>query len=116
MGEEAPVGVKEGADTGSSVVSRFVSAVAPLLLLASLAALPLVGPGPNTIRLLFVTLTLVTASVGWNLLGGFAGQISFGFAVSTEWALTLRRSQSTVASRLPSPSYWARLWLRWRRS
>ncbi len=79
--QEAPVGVKEGADTGRSVVSRFVSAVAPLLVLASLAALPLVAPGPNTIRLLFVTLTLVTASVGWNLLGGFAGQISFGFAV-----------------------------------
>ena len=81
MEQEAPVGVKAGGDSGSTFVSRFVPAIVPLLLLACLAALPLVGPGPNIIRLLFVTLTWVTASVGWNLIGGFAGQISFGFAV-----------------------------------
>jgi branched-chain amino acid transport system permease protein len=51
------------------------------LLLAGLAAFPLLGPGPNGIRLLFVTLVWVTTSVAWNLLGGFAGQVSFGFAV-----------------------------------
>jgi branched-chain amino acid transport system permease protein len=79
--QEAPVGVKADGDVGSSHLSRFVPPVVALLLLAILAALPLVGPGPNIIRLLFVTLTLVTASVGWNLIGGFAGQISFGFAV-----------------------------------
>jgi branched-chain amino acid transport system permease protein len=79
--QEAPVGVREGGDSGRSFLSRFASAVAPLLVLASLAALPLFSPGPNTVRLLFVTLTLVTASVGWNLLGGFGGQVSFGFAV-----------------------------------
>jgi branched-chain amino acid transport system permease protein len=55
--------------------------VAPWLLGAALAALPLFGPGPNLIRLLFVTLVWVTASVAWNLLGGFGGQVSFGFAV-----------------------------------
>ena len=81
MEQETPVDVKEGGDVGRSLLSRFASAMAPLLVLASLAALPLVSPGPNTVRLLFVTLTLVTASVGWNLLGGFAGQVSFGFAV-----------------------------------
>jgi branched-chain amino acid transport system permease protein len=75
------VGVKAAVDDDRLDFSRIASAVAPLLALASLAALPLLGPGPNTIRLLFVTLTLVTASVGWNLLGGFAGQVSFGFAV-----------------------------------
>jgi branched-chain amino acid transport system permease protein len=75
------VGVRESGAARRSFLSRFASAVAPLLVLASLAGLPLVSPGPNLIRLLFVTLTLVTASVGWNLLGGFAGQISFGFAV-----------------------------------
>ena len=68
-------------DVGRSLLSRIASAVAPLVVLASLAALPLASPGPNTVRLLFVTLTLVTASVGWNLLGGFGGQVSFGFAV-----------------------------------
>jgi branched-chain amino acid transport system permease protein len=81
VGQEAPVGVKDGGNLGSSSVSRIVSVAVPLLLLASLAALPLARPSPNIIRLLFVTLTLVTASVGWNLIGGFAGQISFGFAV-----------------------------------
>ena len=81
MEQEAPVDVKEGGGASRSLLSRFASAVAPLLVLAGLAALPLASPGPNTVRLLFVTLTLVTASVGWNLLGGFAGQISFGFAV-----------------------------------
>jgi branched-chain amino acid transport system permease protein len=81
VGQEAPVGVKDGGNAGNSSVSRFVSVAVPLLLLASLAVLPLAGPSPNIIRLLFVTLTLVTASVGWNLIGGFAGQISFGFAV-----------------------------------
>jgi branched-chain amino acid transport system permease protein len=79
--QEAPVGVKQGGDAGRSLLSRYAPAVAPLLVLASLAALPLASPGPNTVRLLFVTLTLVTASVGWNLLGGFGGQVSFGFAV-----------------------------------
>ena len=48
---------------------------------AAIAAVPLFGPGPNLIRLLFVTLVWVTASVAWNLLGGFGGQVSFGFAV-----------------------------------
>ncbi|MBV8202704.1 MAG: branched-chain amino acid ABC transporter permease, partial [Acidobacteria bacterium] len=32
-------------------------------------------------RVLFGTLVWVTASVAWNLLGGFGGQVSFGFAV-----------------------------------
>jgi branched-chain amino acid transport system permease protein len=62
-------------------ISRIATSVPPLILLATLAALPLVGPGPNTIRLLFVSLVWVTASVAWNILGGFAGQVSFGFAV-----------------------------------
>ncbi|MBV8199024.1 MAG: hypothetical protein JOZ15_00215, partial [Acidobacteria bacterium] len=55
--------------------------LAGVLLGAGLAALPLLGPGPNTIRVLFGTLVWVTASVAWNLLGGFGGQVSFGFAV-----------------------------------
>jgi len=78
--QDAPVGVRE-ADTAASGVWRFVPALAPLVVLAVFAALPLANPGPNTVRLLFVTLTLVAMSVGWNLLGGFCGQVSFGFAV-----------------------------------
>jgi branched-chain amino acid transport system permease protein len=59
---------------------RIISAL-PWLLLAVLAALPLMGLGPNAIRLLFVTLVWITVSVAWNLVGGFGGQVSFGFAV-----------------------------------
>ena len=67
--------------SSQSVTARLATVAAPLLLLAVLAAFPLLGPGPNGIRLLFVTLVWVTTSVGWNILGGFAGQISFGFSV-----------------------------------
>src|SRR6202000_348087 len=35
----------------------------------------------NVIRLLFVTAVWTTTSLGWNLVGGMAGQVSFGFAV-----------------------------------
>jgi branched-chain amino acid transport system permease protein len=51
------------------------------LLVAILIALPLFGPGPNAVRLLFVTFVWVTVSIAWNILGGFGGQVSFGFAV-----------------------------------
>lgn len=53
----------------------------PLLLLAVLAFLPAFGLQANALRLLFVSFVWITASVGWNLLGGYAGQVSFGFAV-----------------------------------
>ncbi len=51
------------------------------LLLAVLIVLPFVGLGPNRTRLLFVTFVWIATSVAWNLLGGYAGQVSFGFAV-----------------------------------
>jgi branched-chain amino acid transport system permease protein len=55
--------------------------VLPLLPLVVLAVLPAFGLQPNATRLLFMTLMWVTTSVAWNILGGFAGQVSFGFAV-----------------------------------
>jgi branched-chain amino acid transport system permease protein len=60
---------------------RRIGVVFPWLLLAVLAALPAAGLTPNLIRLLFITFVWVTTSLGWNLLGGFTGQVSFGFAV-----------------------------------
>jgi len=51
------------------------------LLVAILVVLPLLGLGPNAVRLLFVTFVWVTVSIAWNILGGFGGQVSFGFAV-----------------------------------
>jgi branched-chain amino acid transport system permease protein len=53
----------------------------PLGAMVVLAILPAFGLSPNAIRLLFVTFIWITASVAWNLLGGYAGQVSFGFAV-----------------------------------
>ena len=63
----------------SSPVVR--SAALGVLCLVMVALLPLAKLGHNGVRLAFVTLVWVTASVGWNLIGGFAGQVSFGFAV-----------------------------------
>ncbi len=53
----------------------------PWLALAALLLAPALGLGANLIRLLFITFVWVTTSLAWNLLGGFAGQVSFGFAV-----------------------------------
>jgi branched-chain amino acid transport system permease protein len=53
----------------------------PLLLFVLFALVPALGLKANTMRLLFITFVWVTASVAWNLLGGYAGQVSFGFAV-----------------------------------
>lgn len=55
--------------------------VLPLVALVVLAVLPALGLSANVMRLLFITLVWVTTSVAWNLLGGCAGQVSFGFAV-----------------------------------
>jgi branched-chain amino acid transport system permease protein len=73
--------MKGDGKSGVSVRPRFTFAVAPLLLLTVLAALPAFGLGPNTVRLLFVTFVWITVSIAWNILGGFGGQVSFGFAV-----------------------------------
>jgi branched-chain amino acid transport system permease protein len=53
----------------------------PWLLLVVLLALPITNPGPNTVRLIFTTAVWIISSIGWNLLGGLTGQVSFGFAV-----------------------------------
>lgn len=74
-------GPAAGRRRSRSTAAGIAAAGAPWLLGAALAAVPLLGPGPNTIRLLFGTLVWVTTSVAWNLLGGFGGQVSFGFAV-----------------------------------
>ncbi|HET7440139.1 MAG TPA: branched-chain amino acid ABC transporter permease, partial [Terriglobales bacterium] len=62
-------------------VANWRSVLLPASLLAMLALLPLVINSPNFSRLLFTTFLWVTTSIAWNLLGGFAGQVSFGFAV-----------------------------------
>jgi len=61
--------------------ARILRALPPLLLLAVLAILPLSDLGPNSVKVLFLTFVAIATSVGWSILGGFAGQVSFGFAV-----------------------------------
>jgi branched-chain amino acid transport system permease protein len=55
--------------------------VLPWLLLGVLLALPAAGLSANLMKLLFITAVWTTTSLAWNLLGGMAGQVSFGFAV-----------------------------------
>jgi branched-chain amino acid transport system permease protein len=54
---------------------------APCLLLLVLIVYPASNPGANVVKLIFITALWTTTSLAWNLLGGFTGQVSFGFAV-----------------------------------
>jgi branched-chain amino acid transport system permease protein len=81
MEQTAALGMTAPATNTRNFSPLLRSAVLGILLLIVTAALPQAGLGPNSIRLMFVTLVWLTASVAWNLLGGFAGQVSFGFAV-----------------------------------
>ncbi len=64
-----------------SSLSGWLKVILPWVLLAGLLLLPAAKPSDNIIRLLFVTAVWTTTSLGWNLIGGMAGQVSFGFAV-----------------------------------
>jgi branched-chain amino acid transport system permease protein len=61
--------------------SRRLTIFLPWLALLVLLVLPRFGLSSNAVRLLFITAVWTTTSIGWNLLGGIAGQVSFGFAV-----------------------------------
>ena len=53
----------------------------PLVLaLAALAALPFLGLSGSVLNFLVTTLIIALAGLGWNVLGGFGGQYSFGHA------------------------------------
>ena len=62
-------------------LSGWLKLVLPWLFFLGLLLLPVGGPSDNVIRLLFLTAVFTTAGLGWNLLGGMTGQVSFGFAV-----------------------------------
>ena len=101
--------MKGDGKSGVSVRPRFTFALAPLLLLTILAALPAFGLGPNTVRLLFVTFVWITVSLAWNILGGFGGQVSFGFAVfyglgAYTAALAVNRGVNSILSLLLAAS------------
>ena len=50
------------------------------LVVAALAAVPLVIQSNTTLNFLVVTLLIALAGQGWNILGGYGGQYSFGHA------------------------------------
>ena len=64
-----------------SGIGGWLKLILPWLLLVVLLLLPATHPSDNLIRLLFITAVWTTTGLGWNLLGGMAGQVSFGFAV-----------------------------------
>ncbi len=53
----------------------------PLILVVVLALFPALFPGElNFIGLGFLTFIFATLAISWNLVGGYAGQVSFGYA------------------------------------
>jgi len=67
--------------TRPSKASSWLKLVLPWLLFAVLLLLPAARPSDNILRLLFLTAVWTTTGLGWNLIGGMTGQVSFGFAV-----------------------------------
>jgi branched-chain amino acid transport system permease protein len=63
------------------VIRRWpLSVWAPLAVLIVLALFPALFPGElNYIGLGFLTFIFVTLAVSWNMVGGYAGQVSFGY-------------------------------------
>jgi branched-chain amino acid transport system permease protein len=54
--------------------------LAIVLVVAALAAVPLVTPSNTVLNFLVVALLIALAGQGWNVLGGYGGQYSFGHA------------------------------------
>jgi branched-chain amino acid transport system permease protein len=55
-------------------------AALPLVVLAALLAMPMVGLSSYTMHILVLVLMWTTIGMAWNLLGGYCGQVSFGHA------------------------------------
>src|SRR5438552_12161464 len=64
-----------------AALPRSAKTILPLVLLLALLILPAAGLTPNVVRILFITFVWTITSIAWNLVGGFTGQVSFGFAV-----------------------------------
>jgi len=67
---------------GGALLQRLGPQMAlPLFLLVVLLVLPKAGLSENLIRIFFATFVWIVTGIGWNIIGGFTGQVSFGFAV-----------------------------------
>lgn len=66
-----------------SVPFRFgnLEAILSLLILVAFLVLPVFHPSADVVRILFTTFVWMITGIAWNIVGGFAGQVSFGFAV-----------------------------------
>src|SRR4029079_17215900 len=60
--------------------ARMKSLAPTAIVIAVLAAVPLVVQSNATLNFLVVTLMIALAGQGWNILGGYGGQYSFGHA------------------------------------
>src|SRR5215471_2591558 len=58
-----------------------VETILSLLVLAAFLVLPTFHPSADVMRVLFTTFVWTITGIAWNIVGGFAGQVSFGFAV-----------------------------------
>src|ERR687886_3052585 len=63
-----------------SWLARSWQVIVGLLIVVYLAALPFVQTTGLNLSLLFLTFLYVTLALAWNLIGGYAGQTSFGHA------------------------------------
>ena len=61
--------------------TRYGKSALPFLVLLVFLLLPATDPSSNLVRILFTTFVWMITSIAWNIVGGFAGQVSFGFAV-----------------------------------
>lgn len=52
----------------------------PLIILAALAVLPLVGLSSYAMHIVILSVMWAVAGMAWNILGGYCGQVSFGHA------------------------------------
>ena len=63
------------------MIARAGSIGVPIALVALLALVPVAFPKElNWLGIGFLTFIFVTLAIAWNLVGGFAGQVSFGYA------------------------------------
>jgi len=60
---------------------RYGKLALPFLVLMAFLILPRVRDDQDLIRILFATFVWTIAGIAWNIIGGFTGQVSFGFAV-----------------------------------
>ncbi|HEY6352176.1 MAG TPA: branched-chain amino acid ABC transporter permease [Candidatus Angelobacter sp.] len=66
---------------GDMTAARYAKLAVPFLVLLLFVLLPAAGPSSNLVKILFATFVWTITSIAWNIVGGFAGQVSFGFAV-----------------------------------